>query len=46
MFNATMNADGTGYMFDWIFFAIILLPTAYLVFDWRLEERKNRRSKT
>ncbi len=21
-------------MFDWIFFAIILLPTAYLVWDW------------
>ena len=21
-------------MFDWIFFAIILLPSAYLVWDW------------
>jgi len=21
-------------MFDWIFFVIILLPTAYLVADW------------
>ena len=21
-------------MFDWIFFAIIILPTAYLVWDW------------
>jgi hypothetical protein len=24
----------TPQMFDWIFFAIILLPTAYLVWDW------------
>ena len=21
-------------MFDWIFFAIMLLPAAYLVYDW------------
>lgn len=21
-------------MFDWIFFAIVLLPTAFLVWDW------------
>ena len=24
----------TPQMFDWIFFAIILLPSAYLVWDW------------
>jgi len=24
--------------FDWIFFAIVLLPTAYLVWDW-IKER-------
>ncbi len=24
----------TPQMFDWIFFAIILLPSAYLVVDW------------
>jgi hypothetical protein len=23
--------------FDWIFFAIVLLPTAYLVWDWITE---------
>jgi len=21
-------------MFDWIFFAIVLLPSAYIVWDW------------
>ncbi len=21
-------------MFDWIFFAIVLLPTAFLIWDW------------
>ena len=36
-----MNADAAAregstmpQMFDWIFFAIVLLPTAYLVWDW------------
>ena len=24
----------TPQMFDWIFFAIILLPTGYLIWDW------------
>ncbi len=28
----------TPQMFDWIFFAIILLPLAFLIWDWR----KNR----
>ena len=36
----------TGEMFDWIFFAIVLLPTFYLVWDWRVEERKARQGKT
>ena len=33
----------TGEMFDWIFFAIVLLPVVYLVWDWRVEEGKARR---
>ncbi len=24
----------TGAVFDWIFFAIVLLPAAFLVWDW------------
>ncbi len=28
------QAGNTPQMFDWIFFVIILLPTAYLVWDW------------
>ena len=27
------QAGNTSQMFDWIFFAIILLPSAYLVWD-------------
>ena len=28
------QTGNTPQMFDWIFFAIILLPLAYLVWDW------------
>jgi hypothetical protein len=28
------QAGNTPQMFDWIFFAIIILPLVYLVWDW------------
>ena len=28
------RTDTMPQMFDWIFFAIILIPCAYLVWDW------------
>ena len=29
-----MSSAVSEQTFDWIFFAIILLPTAYLIWDW------------